>query len=107
MRAGILNKVVSIQKSTPITNRLGEQIEHWNDVFVDVYASINPLKQNEQLEGKQIVASSTHNIIIRFVAPISPKYRIKFGDRIFTIDSILNVGERDKTLNLICTEKVL
>ncbi|MBD3838835.1 MAG: phage head closure protein [Epsilonproteobacteria bacterium] len=106
MRAGTLNKIIKIQKSTPVTNSLGEQKEHWSDVFVGVYASINPIKQSEKVEGKQLVASSTHVITIRFVTPISPKYRIKFGDRLFSIDSVLNVGERDKTLNLICTEKV-
>jgi head-tail adaptor len=44
--------------------------------------------------------------MMRYQANIKPYYRIKWGEKIFDINAILNEGERNVSLTLFCTEAV-
>ena len=60
----------------------------------------------EYLIAQQINANLSHKITVRFVDGLNVKHRILFGTRVFSINSIANIEERDAVQVLMCTEAV-
>lgn len=105
MRAGTLRNLISIEKEEHTTNEYGEALSIWIEVQ-KAWASIYPARGTEKWQSAERHAKATHEIAIRFVPGITPKHRIKFGNRIFNIISVLNTGERNKQLKIIVEEIV-
>jgi SPP1 family predicted phage head-tail adaptor len=107
MRAGRLKHTVILQQPAGSQDSVGERTTTWGDT-VTVHAAIEPLRASEVFAGRQQQGSSTHRIQIRYsaaVAGIDNSWRVKYGTRIFTIDGPpRNIQERNRTLELICTE---
>jgi len=102
MRSGNLKHKITIQTYSETQNDFGEVIKGWSD-FKTAYASIIPLS------AKEFYKAGTHNevthkIELRYLKDIKPKMRVLYGTRIFDIESVINVREDNKTLQLICTE---
>ncbi len=104
MRVGSLRYLVSIEDYTESDNDYGEEIKSWSR-YVYAYARISPLSGTEKYISAEKHATATHQITIRYVSGVEPKMRIVFGERIFEIVSVINVGERDKMMQLIVTEE--
>ena len=110
MRAGSLRHLIEIQKPTrvplDVTNDTGETITEWTTVDT-VYAAIQPQRGIENTaingitEGKQVSVFT-----IRFTENIDRHYRIKFNNRVYSINSIINYDERDRELQIHATEIV-
>jgi len=104
MRSGNLKRKITIQTYNETPNEFGEVVKEWVD-FTIAYASITPLS------AKEFYKAGTHNevthkIELRFISGIVPKMRVIYGSREFSIESVLNIREENKTLQLICTEVV-
>lgn len=108
MRTGSLRHRIDIQreKSPATRSESGEEVPVWQ-TLVTRYASIEPLSGRELWQARQVRPDVTHKIIMRFFA-MTPKYRLKFGSRIFNVVSVLNPGERARgsAMELICVEEV-
>lgn len=84
----------------------GERVTTWTDV-ASVFAQIDPLSGREEFLAAQRQASTTHRVKIRYsseVAAIDASWRVMFGARVFTIDTLRNIGELGDHLELMCTE---
>jgi len=104
MRAGNLKHKIIIQTYSETQNDFGEVVKGWED-FKSAYASITPLSAKEFFKaGTQ--AEVSHKVEIRYLKDIKPKMRVMFGTREFSIESVLNIREANKALQLICTEVV-
>ncbi|MFK5937722.1 MAG: phage head closure protein [Sulfurimonas sp.] len=104
MRAGNLKHKIIIQSYNENQNDYGEAIKAWSD-FKTVYASILPLSAKEFFKAG-IQDEVTHKIELRYLKDIKPKMRVIFDTREFSIESVLNIREANKSLQLICTEVV-
>lgn len=104
MQAGRLRKRVELQ-STPITNRnpTGGVVENWTTI-VTRWAELIPLRGQERFEAAQMEAQTTIKIRIRYYSQLKPTWRIKYGERIFNITGIANVGERNFAQEIECKE---
>ncbi len=51
-------------------------------------------------------ADVTHRITLRYMSGITPKMRVNYNSRIFDILSVINVGERNRELQLMCRESI-
>jgi SPP1 family predicted phage head-tail adaptor len=71
-----------------------------------VWASIEPLKMDEISESYRSYAEATHQIKLRYIPGITPDMQINYKTRTFFVNSVINEGELDKELILICTEEV-
>ena len=73
-----------------------------------VWGSIEPVGGNLRLYGDQIEGVSTHKITIRYRSDVTTKHRINYSadSRIFKINRILNLGTRDRYLEMLCEEGV-
>jgi len=105
MQIGKLRHLIKIQSGTVSQDVAGEEILTWI-LEAERWASIEPLSGQERFLEAQIQADVTHKIGVRMAFTVTPKMRVLFGSRIFDILSVLNVGERDVKLKLICRENV-
>jgi SPP1 family predicted phage head-tail adaptor len=105
MRAGRLRHRITIQDYTESQNTFGEVTKNWTD-YATVWAAVEPVKGREFWESQQINAEITTKVTIRYLAGIKPKMRILYDTRIFEIDSVINVDERNRELQLLVKEMV-
>lgn len=109
MRAGTLRLRVNVQAPTETQDSFGDVSQAWVNQATSVPASIVPLNGREFERSAQTMAEVSHKITIRYssaVAAITPKWRILYGSRTFDINAVVNVGERDKAIELFCVERV-
>jgi len=104
MQAGKLRHQVDLQSRTLTADAYGGQIEHWSTFATDIWASIEPLTGSEQWRAQQAQSSTTHKVMIRYLAGVTTTMRVKFGMRYLNIGSIINEGEKGDSLELMCTE---
>jgi len=105
MRSGNLKHKVNFEAYTETENDFGEVIEGYS-VFKTVYASIVPISGKEYFASKQVNAEVSHKIECRYFAGVLPNMRIVYGTRIFNIESVINIREANKTLQIMCTEVI-
>ncbi len=67
-------------------------------------AEIRPISGGERFMSNQIFTEATSQIKCRYVAGITPKHKIKFGDRTFDIIDSQNKDERNIELFIIAKE---
>lgn len=105
MSAGRRDKKVTIQRRGSSKDTAGQIIETWTDQST-IYASIAPVAGREYFNASGERAEVTHKIGIVYGPTVVPRDRIKFGTRIFDIKSVINTRERNRDLQLMCTEHV-
>jgi SPP1 family predicted phage head-tail adaptor len=106
MRAGTLRHSIVLQSPTGTLDSFGERNTTWNDVAT-VRASINPITTREQFLAQQAQSSVTHKVTVRYgseISTIDSSWRVLFGSRVFVIQGIRNIDERNKTIELLCEE---
>lgn len=103
MRAGLLRHKISIQKKIVLRDSMGGETVTW-EPHCYAWASISPLSGHEYFAAKQIQASISHQIEMRYQSGIKTYYRVQWGERNFNIDAILNHEERNIKLTLLCSE---
>ena len=103
MKAGSLrHKIILEQRATTRTS-MGGVADTWT-TLATVWGSIRPVSGREPLVGDSITAELTHTIRIRYRSDVTPKNRVKFGTRIFEINSVANIMEYKRELELRCVE---
>lgn len=113
MSLGRFQHRLTIQSRTRGSDGGGGASTTWADVDT-VWGQIEGTGGNERLYGDQIEARTTHRITIRFRRDVAAKNRILYSyavdgtnyTRTFNINTVINVGERDKYLELRCSEGV-
>lgn len=105
MFAGWLRHRIVIQELVGAKNSYGEVVQSWQDVAT-VWASVEPLRGREYVEAAAAQANVDHRIRMRYRAGIGPAMRVKFGERVFAIVSVIDARERHKELELMCKEGV-
>jgi len=63
-----------------------------------------PVSAKEMMQTDRTVMTITHRIRIRFRNTVRASWRIKFGNRYFNIESILNPNERNEWLDIMAKE---
>lgn len=105
MKAGELRHRVRIQQLVTGRDDTGGFSETWADVAT-VWAAIEPIRGREYFEAQQVNAEVSHRIKCRYRSGILPVMRAVFGVRIFRIEAVINVDERNRELQLMCIEAV-
>lgn len=107
MKAGSLRQQITVQQLSSTTGDGGGGVasENWTD-FATVYADVEPLTGRELFQAQQVNDELTHKITIRYIPGLSSKMRVKYGSRIFQIESVLDVGERHREVQLMTRELV-
>jgi len=104
VRAEKLRHRITFQVQPGDKSSLGSYEAEWTDV-VTVWAQIVPVSGREYF-GQVRETAVSHKIYCRYREGITPRMRIKFGKRIFQIQSVLNWEERNEGLTIMCEEVV-
>jgi SPP1 family predicted phage head-tail adaptor len=92
--------------SSTAQDAVGQRIA--NPVTQGTYWShVEPLSGAELVNARQKKALTSHKITMRNVGPVKPTDRFLFGatGRVFEVDSVFRLDERNAYLILHCTEQ--
>ena len=105
MIIGRMQKRVEVQTKQTVRDAAGGASDAW---VTDVtrWAHIAPATGKELYAGEQVKAEVTHNVVIRYYSAMSTSKRILFGSRIFDVNFVKNVDERNEHMELLCKEAV-
>ena len=105
MRAGRLRHQVVIQTPTETNDSQGQAIKSWG-TFATVHAAVEPMSGREYFGASQINADTSTKITIRWLSGITAKMRVSYDSKLYNIEAIRNIGERDRQIELMCSEGV-
>jgi SPP1 family predicted phage head-tail adaptor len=113
VRAGTLNRRVTIQARTDTQNAMGEVTWAWTDVAT-VWAAIEPMniKWREYFEARQMQSSADIRVRIRYRRGITTKHRVKYVEdgspeytHYYEIEAALPPKQGRSELHLMCKER--
>ncbi len=105
MRAGPLRCRITVEAPVETQGSDGSTVTTW-ETFAAAWATVEPLIGREYFAQQREQATISHKIRMRYQPEITHKMRIAWGTRIFEIESVLNVGERNREIVLMCSEAV-
>lgn len=103
IRAGKLRHRMTVRAPTFTQDTQGGIVESWSDAG-NVWGSIETLNGRELAWAGQSHSQATVQIVIRYFAGLTERHRLKFGTRIFGIESMNNEDERNVRMTLMCRE---
>ena len=107
VKAGKYNKVITLQKrdydKERKNNTYGALRPIWKNVAT-VRASVEPLQGREYFSGPFQIGENIVRIRIRYLEGITRKMRIRYGNRLFDIYSVIDSMESHRELQLMCKE---
>ncbi len=85
-------------------NSMGENVPEYTE-YMTVWAHVAPKTGREYDEAQKLRAETTYNVLTRYFPNITTDIRILFRGRFLSIESVLNVGERNEQLQIVAVEK--
>jgi SPP1 family predicted phage head-tail adaptor len=109
MRAGRLKNRVSLQNFTETQSNTGFPTKTWATVAT-VWAATEALRGKEDEFSDELVTSMVTKVIVRYsktISAIDTKWRVLFGTRIFSVESVMLPADRSGSnsyIELMCME---
>lgn len=100
---GRLRQKVTLEKASETADGAGGCAIAWSSL-ASFYADIRPQGADEAYRQGKVQDKLTHRIYCRYRADIKTEYRLKYETRYFNIKGIKNIDERDRFLELTCSE---
>jgi SPP1 family predicted phage head-tail adaptor len=100
------DKLITLQRRGTTQDTTGQVVETWTQLE-QAWASIDPVSGREYFNASGERAEVTHKVSIWYGPTVAPRDRLVYGSRVFDIRSVINVGERNRDLLLMCTEHVV
>lgn len=94
MRAGSLDRQITIQQASVTLDSYGQPSESWS-----TFATVNAWKREpsarERFTSNQRVAQETVTFRTRYLDGVTPKMRISYDGRTYDILGVTELGRRD------------
>ena len=104
-RAGWLRHRITIQKKVITRDGYGDEVIAWSK-FAKVWASIEPMRGREYIEGRQAQADVSTKIRIRHRTGVKPYMRVSHESRTYEIESVIDILEKRRAIELMCRELI-
>lgn len=103
--AGELRHLITI--TIPVKSGTGDRGQdiYSTNTFFNVGAKIEPLSGRKLELARQLVATATHEITIRYIFDVVPEAMVTFNGRTFNVGLVRNMMETNFEMVLIATEK--
>ena len=101
--AGELRQRITFQQPVKADDGYGGHVVSWANL-VAVWAKVEPISGREFFYAHQISVEVTHRVKVRYLITINESMRIMYGGRILEIESIIDMDERHKFLEIFCKE---
>jgi len=93
--AGRLRHRVTVERRSEALDEFGQRVDVWTEIAT-AWAKVRPLSGREYLAASGVRAEITHEITMRYPIDVKPKDRVYFGTRLFDIDSVFTIDERNR-----------
>lgn len=97
---GKFRNKITIEHFVEETNENGYPVEDWKS-FKSLWAQIKTVKGSEIVTSGTEINADTYRFIVRYTDGITPKMRVKFKNRTFDIQSVLNDDEEMRTITIV------
>jgi SPP1 family predicted phage head-tail adaptor len=104
VRIGRLRHRVMLEQVTRTADGQGGWTEAWG-TLATVWAGVEPLRGVERYEAQKINAKISHKVVIRALTGVTAAQRVKFGDRYLTVEGVININEKNQTMEMYCSEE--
>jgi len=104
MRAGSLNKTISIEAPTKAPDGMGGTVNTFTEISADIPAAIWPTSAKELVAADSVSMVVSHRIRIRYRKDIRASWRIKYKNAFYNIVSIVNPNMENKILDIMAKE---
>jgi SPP1 family predicted phage head-tail adaptor len=94
LKAGHLNRSVTLQVKTTTQTATGYPEETWSDVAT-VRARRLDVGGQERIQAERELASRTAKFLIRWREGVTAEHRLKEGDQVWDIEGIAEMGRRE------------
>lgn len=102
MRAGSLNRRVTIQEKSGGFDEIGQPLpDTWSDVAT-VWANVRFLNGTESIKADAEASIARASIRIRYRPGLNAGMRAKYGDMIFEVRAVLPDVDRREHVDLVC-----
>ena len=107
MRAGTLRTRVEVQRIAEERDKQGGIVSSWTTIG-QRWASVVPLSGREYWSAQQVQSDVTHGVTMRYLEGLTSKHRLRLlhSQRVLNIQSVLDVDERHREMQLMCVEVV-
>lgn len=105
MDVGRTNKRITFCRYEEKENTLSQTEQTLTEVKT-VWASVEPTRGREYQEAQRVRPELTYKVTTRYHKDITPDMFITFKGRYFNIVYIINVEEKNETLEIICIEQM-
>lgn len=106
IRAGDLRNRIDFITSATVTDEATGLPETGEKVFAaNVWAAIGGVTAMDLFQAQQYTKQVTHKVTIRYRRGILSSMRIRFRGRMFEIQGVVNVEERNVRLDIFCIER--
>lgn len=103
MRAGKLDRRITIQAKSVTTSARGEQIETWADVAT-VWAQARPNRGAERFSTMQNVGTAVMTFHLRYRSDVTVLHRISYDGKLWDILDVREIG-RNVVTEIDCTAR--
>ena len=107
MQIGKLRHKIEIQArmAPTTTNAYGEPTEDWQTEKT-VWGAISTPTGKQLYVAEQLQVEASHIVTLRYCDILTPRNRLKFGTRIFSINFVGDFDERNIQQEVFCKEVV-
>lgn len=106
MQAGRMRHRVEIEKLVVLSDKItGGLVKTWQPLAT-VWAAVEPLRGREFFEAQALQSETTTRIRIRARKGVDAKCRVKHGDTIYNVISVINVRMIGDEMQLMCSSGV-
>lgn len=105
MITGKLRHKVEVLRATETRGTAGSAVPTWARLSYR-WCEIQPLTGREYFYAQQVSSDITHKVTMRYYEGLTPNDRLKYGTRVFEIDSVKHVYETGKETVLMCKEVI-
>lgn len=108
LRAGQLNRRITLQRQSNVQDSYGGPVRPWLNVAT-IWADIQPLTGRELESAQRMASEISHQITVRYQASLTDTrvvsgYRALYKARIFNIHAALNEDESNVLVTLLASE---
>ena len=93
MRAGKLDRWITIEEFSAVQDAFGQETETWTE-FATVWPEKVDVKARERFTAQQEIADETTRFRMRWLTGITPKMRIVHDGKTYDIEGIAELGRR-------------
>ena len=105
MSIGQMRTRLYLESSTETRTSDGGVVEAWTP-DTPIWARVRGLRGRELFSAQQINPQTSHKLTIRYCKGLTSGNHLlnKDGARIFNIQSVIDIDERHREMELLCTE---